>query len=112
MFSQFISILILLILVAVFLELRKIKTLVSNLKGQANKVYISDEPKYNDELLAEAKKIVLESGKASASYLQRRLSIGYARSAYLIDQLEEQGIVGPADGTTPREILVAKEEAK
>ncbi|MDO8486412.1 MAG: DNA translocase FtsK [Candidatus Staskawiczbacteria bacterium] len=112
MFLQIISILILLTLVAVILELRKIKTSISNLKGQDNKVYISDEPAYNDELLEEAKKIVLESGKASASYLQRRLSIGYARSAYLIDQMEELGLIGPARGAEPREILAQLKEAK
>lgn len=58
-----------------------------------------------DELLEEAKKIVLETGKASASYLQRRLSIGYNRSAHLIDQLEGLGIVGPENGAKPREVF-------
>lgn len=110
MFLQFIVILILLTLVAVILELRKIEVLLSNLKGKDKTVYISDEPKYNDELLEEAKKLVIESGKASASYLQRRLSIGYARAAYLIDQMEELGLIGPANGAKPREILVAKEK--
>ena len=52
----------------------------------------------------EVKKIVIESKKASASYLQRRLRIGYSRAARLIDMLEEKGIVGPADGAKPREV--------
>ncbi|MGD0576560.1 MAG: DNA translocase FtsK 4TM domain-containing protein [Candidatus Staskawiczbacteria bacterium] len=57
-----------------------------------------------DPLFEEVKKIVLESKKASASYLQRRLRIGYSRAARLIDMLEEKGIVGPADGAKPREV--------
>ena len=67
----------------------------------------SDE---DDELLGEAKKIVVQAGKASASLLQRRLRLGYARAARIIDLLEDQGIVGPADGARPREILVTAEQ--
>jgi S-DNA-T family DNA segregation ATPase FtsK/SpoIIIE len=63
-----------------------------------------------DELFEEAKELIVSSGKASASFLQRRLSVGYARAARLIDELEEEGIVGPANGSKPREILVSKEE--
>ena len=58
-----------------------------------------------DELFDEAKQAVLEAGKASTSYLQRKLRIGYSRAARLIDILEEQGVIGPADGARPREIL-------
>ncbi len=58
-----------------------------------------------DPLFEEVKKIVLETKKASASFLQRRLRIGYSRAARLIDMLEEQGIVGPADGAKPREVF-------
>lgn len=61
---------------------------------------------YEDELLNEAKRIVVEAGKASASLLQRRLRLGYARAARLIDLLEEQGVVGPADGARPRDVLI------
>jgi S-DNA-T family DNA segregation ATPase FtsK/SpoIIIE len=64
----------------------------------------------NDELLPEAKSLVIKAGKASASYLQRRLRIGYARAARLLDLLEDQGVVGPADGARPREVLSAPEE--
>ena len=63
-----------------------------------------------DELLPEAKEVIIQAGKASASYLQRRLRIGYARAARLLDLLEEQGIVGPADGAKAREVLVGREE--
>jgi len=59
-----------------------------------------------DELLEEAKDTIIRSGKASASFLQRRLRVGYARAARILDLLEEEGIIGPADGAKPREILV------
>jgi S-DNA-T family DNA segregation ATPase FtsK/SpoIIIE len=60
----------------------------------------------DDELLEEARDTVVRAGKASASYLQRRLKIGYARAARLLDLLEEKGIIGPGDGAKPRQILV------
>ena len=59
----------------------------------------------NDELFQDAVRLVLEFGKASTSLLQRRLRIGYGRAAHLIDLMERDGIVGPADGSRPREIL-------
>lgn len=58
-----------------------------------------------DPLFDEAKRVVIESGKASASLLQRRLKLGYARAARLLDQMEEAGIVGPVDGAKPREVF-------
>ncbi len=58
-----------------------------------------------DPLFEEAKRVILESGKASASLLQRRMKVGYARAARLLDELEEAGIVGPADGAKPREVF-------
>jgi len=65
---------------------------------------IEDESE-DDELYADAKRTVIEAGKASTSYLQRKLGVGYARAAKLIDMLEERGVVGPADGAKPREII-------
>ncbi|MFA6474954.1 MAG: DNA translocase FtsK 4TM domain-containing protein [Patescibacteria group bacterium] len=59
----------------------------------------------DDELLPAAKKVIVDSQKASASLLQRRLRVGYARAARLLDILEEQGFIGPADGAKPREIM-------
>jgi DNA segregation ATPase FtsK/SpoIIIE, S-DNA-T family len=59
----------------------------------------------NDELFEDAVRLILEFGKASTSLLQRRLRIGYGRAAHLIDMMERDGIVGPADGSKPREIL-------
>ncbi|KKU73296.1 MAG: cell division FtsK/SpoIIIE [Parcubacteria group bacterium GW2011_GWA2_47_26] len=65
----------------------------------------------SDPLLAEAKEIILQAGKASASLLQRRLKIGYARAARILDLLEAAGFIGPGDGAKPREILVSHEQS-
>jgi S-DNA-T family DNA segregation ATPase FtsK/SpoIIIE len=59
-----------------------------------------------DEIYEEAKRIVLTTRKASTSYLQRRLSLGYARAARVVDQLEANGVIGPSDGAKAREILL------
>ena len=58
-----------------------------------------------DDLYDEAKQLVIEAGKASTSYIQRKLRVGYARAARLMDILEDRGVIGPADGAKPREIL-------
>jgi DNA segregation ATPase FtsK/SpoIIIE, S-DNA-T family len=58
-----------------------------------------------DDLYEDTKRAVIESGKASTSYLQRKLGVGYARAAKLMDLLEEAGVIGPADGTKPREVI-------
>lgn len=65
----------------------------------------------DDSLYEDAKRTVIEARKASASLLQRRLRIGYARAARLIDILESKGVVGPGEGAKPREILVKTENA-
>jgi S-DNA-T family DNA segregation ATPase FtsK/SpoIIIE len=59
----------------------------------------------DDELYQDAVRLVLEFGKASTSLLQRRLRVGYGRAAHLIDLMEQDGIVGAADGPKPREVL-------
>ena len=59
----------------------------------------------DDPLIAEAEKIIRAAGKASASYLQRRLRVGYARAARLLDILESRGVIGPADGAKAREVF-------
>lgn len=63
-------------------------------------------PAENDPLFKEAVKIVLTNGQASASHLQRRMSIGYARAGRLIDLMEKRGIIGPPQGSKPRAVLV------
>lgn len=61
----------------------------------------------DDELYPDAKRAVLEAGKASTSYLQRKLGVGYARAARLIDILEERGVIGPGEGAKPRTVIGA-----
>ncbi len=69
----------------------------------------SGEAEADDELYQDAIRVVCEAGRASTSTLQRRLRIGYGRAARLIDLMEKDGIVGPADGTKPREVLKKKD---
>ncbi len=61
----------------------------------------------DDDLYRDALQVVIDSGKASASLLQRRLRVGYARAARLIETMEDQGVIGPADGARPREVLIS-----
>jgi S-DNA-T family DNA segregation ATPase FtsK/SpoIIIE len=61
-----------------------------------------------DDLYDEAARIVVASGQASISYLQRRLRIGFSRAARLVDMMESEGLVSPASGSKPREVLVDK----
>ncbi|MEK7570454.1 MAG: DNA translocase FtsK 4TM domain-containing protein [Patescibacteria group bacterium] len=109
---------------------KEIERVVQALKAQAQPEYISDivekplgligtnggvmvgEPggdEGDDELLEEAKDVILRAQKASASLLQRRLRVGYARAARLLDLLEEQGVIGPGDGAKPREVLASQD---
>ena len=69
----------------------------------------SGEEEY-DELINSAIEVVLETGQASVSMLQRRLKLGYARAARLVDQMEEKGIVGPFEGSKARQLLITKEQ--
>ncbi|QHU89126.1 DUF87 domain-containing protein [Candidatus Saccharibacteria bacterium oral taxon 955] len=59
-----------------------------------------------DDMFKDAVRVVLESRKASTSLLQRKLRVGYARAARIVEEMEEQGIIGPADGARPREVLI------
>ena len=71
-----------------------------------------DNAGVDDDLYEDAKQVVIQTRKASASLLQRRLRVGYARAARLIDMLEENGIVGPGEGAKPREVLVEDDEVE
>lgn len=62
-----------------------------------------------DPLFEKAAEIVMETGTASTSFLQRKLSVGYARGAKIIDQLQEYGVIGPAEGSKPRQVLMTKQ---
>ncbi|MEK7531918.1 MAG: DNA translocase FtsK 4TM domain-containing protein [Patescibacteria group bacterium] len=71
-------------------------------------INIGDENDVDDDLYEEARIVVIEAGKASTSYLQRKLRVGYARAARIIDILEERGVVGPADGSKAREVITPR----
>ena len=64
----------------------------------------------DDELYNDAREVVIQAGKASASLLQRRLKVGYARAARLLDLLEEERVIGPGDGAKPRDVLVGPDD--
>ncbi len=84
-------------------------TLSGNAAESPNAIFSAslEDDDTDDDLYLEAKQIVEETGKASTSFLQRKLRIGYARAARLMDILEEKGIIGPGDGAKPREVLTA-----
>lgn len=104
-----------------FISDQEVENVVNAVKEYGEPDYIDDQVFFEDEdegddfelngnydgdpLYDQALEIVIQSGKASASYLQRRLSIGYNRAARLVEEMEERGIVGPANGSKPREIL-------
>jgi len=106
-----------------FVSEKDVKNVTDFLKSEGSAIYDNSVTEYHeipglkgkkgfssldggDELLPEAKQLVVQSGVASASFLQRRLKIGYARAARLLDLMEEEGIIGPAQGAKPRDILV------
>jgi len=74
--------------------------------GKGGIVTTSTSNDADDELWRDAVQVILDNKKASTSLLQRRLRIGYGRASRLIDTMEEQGIVSPADGSKPRSVLV------
>jgi S-DNA-T family DNA segregation ATPase FtsK/SpoIIIE len=80
-----------------------------NLQEGGGGVSLADGEK-DDPLLEDAMQVVIASKKASTSYLQRRLSIGYSRAARIIDILEDRGIIGPANGSKPREVFILNED--
>lgn len=101
----------------------EIKRVIDHLKKQADPDYLDEvterqssptgmiasggiEEDGGDPLLLEAKDVIIKSKKASASLLQRRLRIGYSRAARILDLLEAQGVIGPADGAKPRDVLI------
>ena len=69
-----------------------------------------DDDDTDDPVFDEAVEIVVSSGQASVSMLQRRLKLGYSRAARLVDQMEERGIVGPFEGSKPRAVLITKSD--
>ncbi|MCR4430572.1 MAG: DNA translocase FtsK [Tepidanaerobacteraceae bacterium] len=103
-----------------YISEEEVEKLVEFIKKQKQPIYEKtlsdfkeielDKDLETDELLKEALSLVIDSGQASISMLQRRLRIGYARAARLIDMMEEKGFIGGFEGTKPREILITKEQ--
>ena len=84
-----------------------------NLAGEGEKNALFDsalETEEDDELYEEARETVIRAGKASTTFLQRKLKIGYARAARIMDILEEKGVVGPGEGAKQREVLIRNDD--
>jgi DNA segregation ATPase FtsK/SpoIIIE-like protein len=99
------NIVLLVVILSVFINvfvLYKVTKLERHLAAQTEVVGTRTE----DYLYEQAKEVVSQAGKASASLLQRRLKIGYARAARLLDILEEEGIIGEGKGAAPRKVIV------
>ena len=79
-------------------------------KGKKNADLEPQGESENDPLVEKAIEIILEYQAASTSFIQRKLSVGYARGARIIDEIEQMGIIGPSQGAKPREILITKEQ--
>ena len=105
-----------------FISEEEVEAVVDYVKTLGEPDYIDDEIFYDDDdenispslfseddpLYNKALEIVLQQGKASASYIQRRLKIGYNRAARLVEEMEHKGVVGPAQGSKPREVILGK----
>lgn len=82
----------------IVIELQKISTVIETITRES-------EPPSDDILYPEVKKLASKQKAVSASLIQRRLRIGYARAARFLDMLEEDGIIGPANGASPRKVI-------
>jgi S-DNA-T family DNA segregation ATPase FtsK/SpoIIIE len=98
-------------------ETERLVEAIKNTEYAAEEVAIFADPadiksgrEEQDELFDEAVRLVVEAQQASTSFLQRRMKVGYSRAARLMDELETAGIVGPAEGAKPRQILIDGEE--
>ena len=95
----------------VLAKLGVIEEALAELKKSIEEAETSEQEYHDDdEMYEEAKLAVIQQGKASTSFMQRKLGIGYARAARLIDALEKKGVIGPGDGAKPREVLIDEEE--
>ncbi|EOD01241.1 FtsK/SpoIIIE family DNA translocase [Caldisalinibacter kiritimatiensis] len=104
-----------------YIDEKEVEKIVNYLKEQSSSNYqeeiiddiekeVSIDSDNSDDLLPKAIELVVEEGQASISYLQRKLRIGYARAARLIDDMEERGIVGGHEGSKPRKVLISKDD--
>ena len=97
------------IMVLGFIMLYK-RHFVSRYSNYADSFFSSLADGDDDDLYEDAKEAVIEAGKASTSYIQRKLRVGYSRAARLMDLLEEKGVIGPANGAEPRKVLKSNNE--
>lgn len=106
-----------------FISDKEVESVINFIRESSNKDYdeeaiqaiektINTIVESQDDLYIQAVEYVLNDGQASISYLQRKLKIGYSRAARLIDSMEEQGIIGPHEGTKPRKLAMTEEEIK
>lgn len=106
-----------------FISDKEVESVINFIRESSNKDYdeeaiqaiektINTTVESQDDLYIQAVEYVLNDGQASISYLQRKLKIGYSRAARLIDSMEEQGIIGPHEGTKPRKLAMTEEEIK
>ena len=88
----------------------KINELAENSGKNASKKGDDDFDGEGDDMLPQAIEVVVEAGQASTSLLQRRLRLGYARAGRIIDELEQRGIIGPHEGSKPRQVLITRQQ--
>ena len=89
----------------ILMEIKNVSNQLEDLKTEKEA-----DDRTEEELYEEAEDLVVDMGKASASFLQRCMRIGYARAALLIDMLEERGVIGPGEGAKPREVVSGRWE--
>ena len=82
---------------------------IENANSTDKEIDSQDEDDNTDPLLMDAIDVVVETGQASTSFIQRRFKVGYARAGRIIDQMEERGIISGFQGSKPREVLMSKE---
>ena len=90
----------------VMIQLKETRNEIYEKNDQAKSFEDGDMDGTDDEMYENAKEVVIASGKASTSFIQRKLGIGYSRAAKLMDTLEEQEVIGPSNGSTPRQVLI------
>jgi S-DNA-T family DNA segregation ATPase FtsK/SpoIIIE len=104
-----------------YIDQKEVERMVDFIKKRTNEAYNNEiiekinSPKsassdYNDELFDEAVTLAMERGQISTSMIQRKLRIGYARAGRMVDEMEERGIISPADGSRPRNVLITYDE--
>ncbi len=94
----------------IVLQIKELGDLVNNNNEEARELTEGDQEGVSDSLYEDAREYAISNGKVSTSYLQRMLGVGYSRAAKLIDVLEDEGVIGPPDGSKPREVLIKPED--